>query len=686
MASQQAQSSSSASSSDRDGGFGFGRLIRLLPIRWRILSIAVLNVAVAFIIAILLWDGAKVLGAAWKDLRQVRESDQLLVIVESETSRLQNLIQRYFIRPDSVVSAEILLSQEALLITIRSRLARDPILASSVDGLVQAIGRLIDGYGALRASRSNLVRTYENEVLDPAKDLASTYATIEIAVSGRDAPIWSSLVKSREAFSAALVAANSYYLSLAPSAAEEARNSLLAVERAIPGMLNLTENQTQRAALATLRERTEKMRQGLDHLVESITEQTRLLRDAIDGNQAAMLAIIDPLSKQMREREQHAQEKFDETLNNAFLKVVVVAGTFLSAIVIIGVAIARSISGSLHELTTSMISIVAGNYSTKIRGLDARDDIGKMARALSIFRDNAIAKQRAEDELRKSKERAETALSDLRATQRSLIEAEKLAALGGLVAGIAHEVNNPVGISLTVASSLAHRCKTFATEIESGQLRRSRLTEFVEGSRDASNQLVANLQRAGELIQSFKQVAVDRSHDERRQFDLQQSSEQIVSSLRPGIKKSNLTLVVNIPPGIMMDSYPGHYGQVLTNLFINAVTHAFKDGQSGTITISGLRRGAREVEVVFADDGRGMHEDVQRRAFDPFFTTRRHLGGTGLGLNIVYNLITRRLGGRVSIVSALGKGTAFHITIPLVAPAEEIDIAETQTLMDQQHG
>jgi signal transduction histidine kinase len=329
-----------------------------------------------------------------------------------------------------------------------------------------------------------------------------------------------------------------------------------------------------------------------------------------------------------------------------------------------------------------MHAIVSGDYDRRVRGLRARDEIGEMARAVEVFRENAVARRRAEDDLRTSKERAESTLADLRDTQRSLIEAEKLAALGGLVAGVAHEVNNPVGISLTVASSLARRCDMFADELSSGQLRRARLDEFVAGNRDAAKQLVHNLERAGELIQSFKQVAVDRSHEQRRQFDLRQSTDQIVASLRPGLRRANLELITRIPEGVVLDSYPGAYGQVLTNLVLNATNHGFADGRSGTILIEAKTLASGQVEVLFADDGAGMTDDVQRRAFDPFFTTRRNQGGTGLGLHIVYNIVTRRLGGRIALTSTPGGGTRFRINLPLAAPRQEPDAAQIMSLTE----
>jgi signal transduction histidine kinase len=240
---------------------------------------------------------------------------------------------------------------------------------------------------------------------------------------------------------------------------------------------------------------------------------------------------------------------------------------------------------------------------------------------------------------------------------------------------------------MTVASTLARRCEIFSAELDQGQMRRSRLVEFIDSNREAANQLVANLQRAGELIQSFKQVAVDRSHAERRQFDLRQSTEQILASLRPGLKKSHIELVTEIPEGILMDSYPGHYGQVLTNLFLNAVKHGFDGVPEGTIHIEARRVGTGQVEINFYDDGKGMTEEVQRRAFDPFFTTRRSEGGTGLGLHIVYNLVTRRLGGRIMVSSAPWRGTTFRITLPLSAPRQEAETAQpAQTVGGQAAG
>jgi PAS domain S-box-containing protein len=280
-------------------------------------------------------------------------------------------------------------------------------------------------------------------------------------------------------------------------------------------------------------------------------------------------------------------------------------------------------------------------------------------------------RKRGELEMRKAKDDAEATLRNLRETQNSLIEAEKLAALGRLVAGVAHEVNNPVGISLTVASSLERKTALFAAEVARGDLRRSSLHDFIETGRDASAQLVANLNRAAELIQSFKQVAADRNYSDQRSFDLGDLTEQVVMSLRPGLRKHHLTLNVDCQPNLTMNSYPGPYGQVLTNLFLNAVAHAFPDGRPGVVDIKVRESGKDNVEIIFSDNGCGMSLDVRRRAFDPFFTTRRDQGGTGLGLHIVYSIVTNRLGGRLDLDSEPGGGTRIRIILPKLAPLEQ---------------
>ena len=644
-------------------------VVRVLPIRWRLFLIAALNASVAFILAAFIWNGANVLSRAWDDVRTVRESDKLLVLLESEASRLQNLIHRYINQPSQEVLTEILGLHGEVLSTLRNRGAVDPILSGSADELRTVTERFLQGFGEVRALQTTIAHTYENDVLKPAREMAGLYAIIEGAIGARDALLLPSLGKSREAFTASLVAANAFYLTLASDAADEARRNITTVEQTIPVMIDLAENSLQRAALSALAQRAGAFGDGLKTLAEQFAMRTNLLKTAIDDNQAAMIAVINKLSAQMTLRELQAQGSFDHTLANIYQNVALVAVIFLTLIVVIGALIARSIILPLKEIMAAMHAVVSEKYDEPIQGTHARDEIGEMARAVAVFRENAIAKRKAEDELRAAKDRAEKALDDLREAQQNLIAAEKLAALGGLVAGVAHEVNNPIGISLTVASSFARRCDEFAKEVGAGPLRRSRLDEFLEGGRDAANQLVANLQRAGELVQSFKQVAVDRSHADRRPFDLRESTDQIVASLRPVLKKSQITLSVDVPAGIVMDSYPGSYGQVLTNLFLNSVVHAFPDGRAGSVIVE-ARQVRDDVDIFVSDDGVGMSEEIQRRAFDPFFTTRRNEGGTGLGLHIIFNLVTQQLGGRLAFESRPGWGTRFRITLPRVAPGE----------------
>jgi PAS domain S-box-containing protein len=325
-------------------------------------------------------------------------------------------------------------------------------------------------------------------------------------------------------------------------------------------------------------------------------------------------------------------------------------------------------AGTALEMELSLLG-KDGQYRPFLtRSVPLRDPSGAIYGWIGTHIDISERK-RNEQAIRDARDTAETALQNLKETQNSLIEVEKLAALGRLVAGVAHEINNPVGTSLTVASALERKTATIAKEMTKGTLRRSVLLEFLEISREASSQLVANLNHAAELIQSFKQVATDRNESNRRTFDLGDLTEQIVLSLRPGLGKTNLTLKVECQPDLTMISYPGPYGQVLTNLFLNSVTHAFADGEEGSIEITALAAGLDSVEILFSDNGSGMSSDDRRKAFDPFFTTRRDQGNTGLGLHIVHSIVTNYLGGRLHLDSEPGIGTRIRLVLPRVAPA-----------------
>ena len=314
-----------------------------------------------------------------------------------------------------------------------------------------------------------------------------------------------------------------------------------------------------------------------------------------------------------------------------------------------------------------------GNYRWFLsRALPIRDETGEVIRWFGtntdvteqIEAENAL--RESEQELRNAKDAAEAALQNLRETQASLIEAEKFAALGRLVTGVAHEINNPVGICLTVASTLERKSALFEAEVAGGDVKRSSLNDFLATSRDGSAQLVANLKRVAELIQSFKQVADDRIFSDQRTFDLGDLTGQVLTSLRPSLRERNLALDVECQPNLLINSYPGPCGQLLTILILNSVLHAFPDGKEGTVAIKVRASGEDSVEILFSDDGCGMSAEVRRQAFDPFFTTRHHLGSTGLGLHILHNIVTNRLGGRLDLDSSPGAGTKFRVVLPRI--------------------
>jgi signal transduction histidine kinase len=262
-----------------------------------------------------------------------------------------------------------------------------------------------------------------------------------------------------------------------------------------------------------------------------------------------------------------------------------------------------------------------------------------------------------------------SALERLTAAQTELVRTEKMAALGSLVAGIAHELNTPIGNSLTVASTLQDESKAFVEDMNKG-LTRSRLGEYVATIQYGSGILMRGLRHAADLVSSFKQVAVDQTSVNRRRFDLRETVQEILLTMGPAIRKTNHSIECTIENGISLESFPGPFGQVLTNLVNNALLHAFEAGRSGKITIAATRQGTDRVEITVQDNGCGIPAANLSRVFDPFFTTKLGKGGSGLGLNIVYNLVHEALGGTITVTSTAGAGACFTVSIPLTAPVQ----------------
>jgi signal transduction histidine kinase len=253
-------------------------------------------------------------------------------------------------------------------------------------------------------------------------------------------------------------------------------------------------------------------------------------------------------------------------------------------------------------------------------------------------------------------------LERLQATQHQLVEAEKMAALGTLVAGIAHEINTPVGVSVTAASVLLERSDQVSESYRLGTMSRRELERYFQYAHQSSTMLLSNLNRAAELIQSFKQVAVDQSSEEQRTFEVRAYIEHVLLSLRPELKRTRHRIDVDGDPAIKIHSFPGALSQILTNLIMNSLVHAYAPDEVGTLTIAfSPHPGGLTLE--YADDGRGIDAADLGRIFDPFFTTRRDHGGSGLGLHIVYNLVTQRLGGAIRCDSAPGQGVRFTLTL-----------------------
>lgn len=328
-------------------------------------------------------------------------------------------------------------------------------------------------------------------------------------------------------------------------------------------------------------------------------------------------------------------------------------------------AIDRSLQGIEHfQLEHQMVR----TDGTVIWVLDKgdvveRDETGKPVRMVGTVSDITAHKQ-AHDELLRTHE-------ELRHTKDQMVQSEKMASLGALVAGVSHELNTPLGNAVTATSTMQDERRVFAKKMEKG-ITRSELNSFLQMVGESGDLIERNLLKANELIHSFKQVAIDQSSFSRRKFDLKELVYEIVLTMSPSFKRTPFVIVTDVPEGILMDSFPGSLGQVLMNLMSNALVHGFDDLPNGHVFISAKVEPGDFVSLSVRDDGRGIPRNIQQKIYDPFFTTRLGKGGSGLGLNIVFNVVTGLLGGTISLESELGEGAHFQMNLPIAAPDRHV--------------
>ena len=317
-----------------------------------------------------------------------------------------------------------------------------------------------------------------------------------------------------------------------------------------------------------------------------------------------------------------------------------------------------------------VIQDISDRKSTEAALLDARDGLENSL--------SELARQKANVESAHSD--LSTVLATLKQAQTNLITSEKMASLGSLVAGIAHELNTPIGNSLLTATALDDMVADFVRKFEGGGVKRSALEALLADAKTACAIMTSSLRRAADLITSFKQVAVDQTSDKRRRFDLREVIGDTLATFHAQLRRANCETRVDCASTLIIDSFPGGVGQVLSNLINNALLHAFEGRSRALMVITARETPDNQILLNFSDDGVGMPPRILHQVFDPFFTTKMGQGGSGLGMNIVYNIVTGMLGGSIEIESSTDHGTSVTIKLPRTAPNRATDGAERDLL------
>jgi len=362
----------------------------------------------------------------------------------------------------------------------------------------------------------------------------------------------------------------------------------------------------------------------------------------------------------------------------------IAGGEIVLSILLLGLT-GYALTQHLQALTQAAQSMAKGDLSVRVP-VKTKDEIGVASLAFNFMagqisedqnnlrtRENKITQLNEELEDRVKQRTAELqnannylqiSLTQLSETQNQLVQSEKMASLGGLVAGVAHEINTPVGVGVTAITHLQMKVEEYTHRYQSGQLTRDDFESLLKSATESSKIIHTNLNRAADLIRSFKQVAVDQTSNELRSFNLKEYLHEILHSLKPKLNTGSHTVSTNCPDEIILHSHPGALSQIVTNLVMNSIIHGFADRLNGTIHIDVTTKKEGGIQLNYSDDGRGIPAENLQKIFEPFFTTRRGQGGSGLGMHIVYNLVTQTLGGEISCRNDTGQGIAFRILIP----------------------
>jgi signal transduction histidine kinase len=330
---------------------------------------------------------------------------------------------------------------------------------------------------------------------------------------------------------------------------------------------------------------------------------------------------------------------------------------------LISIVVAKWVTRPILHLNKTAASIVNGRFE-KTGFADRNDEIGQLAKSFDTMAE-ALKNSFEELELRVEKrtEELNDSISYLKQTQDHLIKTERLTALGNLVSGISHEVNTPLGISITENSFLIEKIEELKNLYQTGKLTESQFANFIKLSTESTDSIMRNLTRSAELMTSFKQIAIDQSSESTRLFDVKEYLEGILRSLHPMLRKTSHTVQLSCPGNIKINNYPGFLSQIITNLITNSLKYGFVEKTAGLLKIE-VSLNDSILNINYSDDGIGMDAEVLKQIFDPFFTTQRNFGGSGLGLYIVYNLINYKLKGTIDCQSEPGKGVQYKIEFP----------------------